>query len=76
MTRRCFIKFPTLQVVPKKEHAEKKVWALMLCRIHTVSAGRGKGKPLMLFLHGFPELWFSWRKQMQQFKDDYEVLSP
>ena len=38
-----------------------------------VSAGGGKGKPLMLFLHGFPELWFSWRKQMAEFKEDYEV---
>jgi pimeloyl-ACP methyl ester carboxylesterase len=38
-----------------------------------VSAGRGKNKPLMLFLHGFPELWFSWRKQMAEFKDEYEV---
>ena len=38
-----------------------------------MSAGRGKGKPLMLFLHGWPELWFSWRKQMAAFMDDYEV---
>ncbi|EIE18291.1 alpha/beta-hydrolase [Coccomyxa subellipsoidea C-169] len=44
-------------------------------RLHTVSAGRGHGKPLMLFLHGFPELWFSWRRQMQQFKEDYEVVA-
>ena len=51
----------------------------MLGRLHTVSirvsAGKGKGKPLMLFLHGFPELWFSWRRQMQQFREDYEVLN-
>lgn len=48
---------------------------LMLGRLHTVSAGKGKGKPLMIFLHGFPELWFSWRRQMQQFSEDYEVLN-
>lgn len=47
----------------------------VLSRLHTVSAGRGSGKPLMLFLHGFPELWFSWRRQMEQFKEDFEVLS-
>ena len=46
------------------------------CRLHTVSTGRGQGKPLMLCLHGFPELWFSWRKQMKEFRNDYEVCHP
>ncbi|MEX2482808.1 MAG: alpha/beta hydrolase [Gammaproteobacteria bacterium] len=31
-------------------------------RIHTVEIGRG---PVVLFLHGFPELWYSWRHQMR-----------
>ena len=38
-----------------------------------MSAGHGRGKPLMLCLHGFPELWFSWRRQLQEFQEDYEV---
>ena len=46
-----------------------------LRRLHVVSTGRGSGKPLMLCLHGFPELWFSWRKQMAEFKDEYEVCA-
>ena len=29
--------------------------------IHVVSAGRG---PLVLFCHGFPESWYSWRHQL------------
>jgi pimeloyl-ACP methyl ester carboxylesterase len=36
-------------------------------RLHLVIGGRSAGakkKPLMLFLHGFPELWYSWRHQM------------
>ncbi len=43
-------------------------------RFHTVTTGGGRGKPLMLFLHGFPELWYSWRRQLEEFSDDYEVL--
>ena len=42
-------------------------------RLHAVSAGHGRGKPLMLCLHGFPELWFSWRRQLQEFQEDYEA---
>ncbi|MBA0817183.1 hypothetical protein Gohar_001770, partial [Gossypium harknessii] len=26
-------------------------------------AGKGEG-PLILFLHGFPDLWYSWRNQI------------
>ena len=29
----------------------------------------------MLLVHGFPELWYSWRHQLEAFKDDYEVVS-
>lgn len=44
-------------------------------RFHTVMAGRGRGKKLMLLVHGFPELWYSWRWQLEAFKDDYEVVA-
>ncbi|CEF66211.1 Alpha/beta hydrolase fold-1 domain and Epoxide hydrolase-like family-containing protein [Strongyloides ratti] len=30
-----------------------------------------KGKELMLFIHGFPEFWYSWKKQLDYFKDNY-----
>ena len=44
-------------------------------RFHTVTAGRGTGKKLMLLVHGFPELWYSWRWQLEAFKEDYEVVA-
>ena len=40
-----------------------------------MAAGRGPGKKLMLLVHGFPELWYSWRWQLEAFKDDYEVVA-
>jgi pimeloyl-ACP methyl ester carboxylesterase len=36
-------------------------------RLHYVEAGK-KGKPLIFFLHGFPEFWYSWRHQIRHFK--------
>jgi len=32
-------------------------------------------KPLMLFLHGLPELWYSWRYQMKEFSQSYRVVA-
>lgn len=36
---------------------------------------RGSGRPLMLLCHGFPEQWFSWRKQVEAFRDSHEVVA-
>ncbi len=44
-------------------------------KLHAVSYGAGSGRPLMLFLHGFPETWHSWRHQIGAFKDTYEILA-
>lgn len=32
-------------------------------------------KPLMLFVHGFPEGWFCWRYQLKAFMESHEVAA-
>ena len=39
-------------------------------RMHYVEKG-DHSKPLMIFVHGFPEFWFSWRYQVEYFAKDY-----
>jgi hypothetical protein len=39
-------------------------------KLHYVENG-DKSKPLMVFIHGFPEFWFSWRYQLEYFSRDY-----
>lgn len=41
-------------------------------RLHHV--GRGEG-PLVLFLHGFPEFWYSWRHQLDEFGRDHRAIA-
>ena len=35
-------------------------------QLHYVESG-DENKPLILFVHGFPEFWFSWRHQIKYF---------
>src|ERR671939_219160 len=42
-------------------------------RMHYVTAGDG---PLIVFLHGFPEFWYSWRYQIPFFAKHFEVVAP
>ena len=39
-------------------------------KIHYVEKG-DHSKPMMVFLHGFPEFWFCWRHQIEHFSKDY-----
>ena len=36
---------------------------------------RGEGKPI-LFLHGFPQFWFLWRRQLADLGEDHAVYAP
>ena len=44
-------------------------------RLHYASAGE-RGKPLLIFLHGFPEFWFAWHEQLRAFGDRYFAVAP
>lgn len=40
--------------------------------IHYVSKGEG---PVILFVHGFPDFWYSWRDQMEALSNDFRVAA-
>ncbi|WP_132058487.1 alpha/beta fold hydrolase [Halorussus amylolyticus] len=45
-------------------------------RLHYVEAGE-EGDPLVVLLHGFPEFWYSWRRQIPALADaGYRVVAP
>jgi len=44
-------------------------------RLHYASAGQA-GKPLILFVHGFPEFWYEWEAQLAEFGGDYFAVAP
>jgi len=41
-------------------------------KLHYVTQGTG---PLMLMLHGFPEFWYSWRHQIPEFAQYFQVVA-
>ena len=41
-------------------------------KIHYVTMGEG---PLILFVHGFPDFWWTWRNQMDGLQDEYRVAA-
>ena len=42
-------------------------------RVHYVTAGEG---PLVLLLHGFPQYWYAWRKQIPALAARFRVVAP
>lgn len=46
-------------------------------RMHILEAGQGVNRPLVLLLHGFPELAYSWRHQILPLAEaGYHVVAP
>ena len=42
-------------------------------RLHYRTAGEGR---LIMFLHGFPEFWYAWKKQLAHFSRDHQAVAP
>lgn len=43
-------------------------------RLHYVEAGSGDN--LVILLHGFPEFWYSWRKQLDALSGSFHLVAP
>jgi len=41
-------------------------------KIHYASLGEG---PLVVMIHGFPDFWYSWRRQMEALSDRFQVVA-
>ena len=41
-------------------------------KIHYASIGQG---PLIVMIHGFPDFWYTWRKQMEALSPNYQVVA-
>jgi pimeloyl-ACP methyl ester carboxylesterase len=44
-------------------------------RLHYAEGGQSHGE-LVIFLHGFPECWYSWRHQLLALASSYHVVAP
>ncbi len=44
-------------------------------KLHYASSGKA-GDPLLLFLHGFPEFWYAWRRQLEAFGGKWHAVAP
>lgn len=53
-----------------------KIYVVNGISMHVVEKG-SKGQPVIIFLHGFPEFWYGWHRQIDYFAaKGYRVLVP
>lgn len=58
------------------ETVEKQFVKVGEINLHVISAGAKDGEPI-IFLHGFPDFWYGWRKQIPYFvARGYRVIVP
>lgn len=43
--------------------------------MHYVTKG-DKDKPCIVFIHGFPDFWYSWHNQLEALSDEFYVIAP
>ena len=58
------------------ENTEEHYYDVNGITLHTIEAGDKDGVPI-IFLHGFPEFWYSWKNQISFFSQKgYQVIVP
>jgi len=63
---------PACVLDPK--YGEHKYMNVNGVKIHYVESG-DVNKPLLLFVHGWPQFWFAWRYQIEHFNKNYHVVA-
>jgi pimeloyl-ACP methyl ester carboxylesterase len=72
-TQRCPTDCPQIPDAPNGRSAEHRFVEANGLRFHTVQLGSG---PPVLLLHGFPEFWYSWRRQLPTLGAHYRTVAP
>ena len=58
---------------PERVEIEHGIARVNSIELHYAKCGAGK---LLLFLHGFPEFWYAWGKQLPYFASDFLAVAP
>jgi pimeloyl-ACP methyl ester carboxylesterase len=66
------VSIPTVYGHAWMEHVEHRFADNDGVKIHYAVAGSG---PLVVFIHGWPDFWYSWKNQMEGLSDEYTVVA-